>query len=142
MTTSPPSSAIPIAATSRAASALPVARLVGAAQSARTMAGTRRVVSSAEIMPLRYRAPPLVTIGLPGSRRREIPTAGPLGALPAARAAAGTVDRLRRVLPVRRRRTGPRRDADAPRDARSPPPRPRAPGRQDTASWPARRRGG
>src|SRR5215813_8815824 len=100
MMTSPPSSAVPTAATSMAASALPVARLVGAAQSARTTAGTRRVVSSAEVMPSRYRGAPLVTIGLPSSRRREIPTPGPAGrptegrlcALPTARAGAGTVD--------------------------------------------------
>src|SRR5215475_14596076 len=92
MMTSPPSSAAPTAATSRAASALPVARLVGAAQSARTTAGTRRVVTSAEIMPSRYRASALVTIWLSGSRRREFPTTGRLGALPTARAGAGTVD--------------------------------------------------
>src|SRR5262252_6195642 len=92
--TSPPSSAIPITATSRAASALPVARLVGAAQSARTTPGSRRVVRSAEVMTSRYRASPLVTIGLSGSPRRDIPTQDRLGALPTAPAAAGTVDSM------------------------------------------------
>src|SRR5215831_16643341 len=92
--TSPPSSAAPSTATNRAASALRVARLVGAAQSARTTAGTRRVVRSAEIMPSRYRASSLVTIGLSSSPRREIPTPGRLGALPTAPAAAGNVDSM------------------------------------------------
>src|SRR5215831_14201609 len=111
MMTSPPSSAAPTAATSRAASALPVARLVGAAQSARTTAGTRRVVSSAEVMPSRYRGAPLVTIGLPSSRRREIPTPGPAGrptegrlcALPTARTGAGTVDPMIEINAVTKR---------------------------------------
>src|SRR5215472_634886 len=111
MMTSPPSSAVPTAATSRAASALPVARLVGAAQSARTTAGTRRVVSSAEVMPSRYRGAPLVTIGLPSSRRREIPTPGPAGrptegrlcALPTARTGAGTVDPMIEINAVTKR---------------------------------------
>src|SRR5262252_8578974 len=91
---SPPSSAAPTTATNRAASALRVARLVGAAQSARTTPGIRRVVRSAEIMTSRYRASPLVTIGLSGSQRREIPTPGRLGALPTAPAAAGNVDAM------------------------------------------------
>src|SRR5215470_5411381 len=111
MMTSPPSSAVPTAATSRAASALPVAHLVGAAQSARTTAGTRRVVSSAEVMPSRYRGAPLVTIGLPSSRRREIPTPGPAGrptegrlcALPTARTGAGTVDPMIEINAVTKR---------------------------------------
>src|SRR5215472_12184008 len=92
--TSTPSSAVPTTATSRAASASPVARRVGSAQSARTTAGTRRVVSSAEIMLSRYRASPLVTIRLPGCRCREIPTESRLGALPTARPVAGTVDSM------------------------------------------------
>src|SRR5215468_1499216 len=102
MMTSPPSSAVPTAATSRAVSALPVARLVGAAQSART---------TAEVMPSRYRGAPLVTIGLPSSRRREIPTPGPAGrptegrlcALPTARTGAGTVDPMIEINAVTKR---------------------------------------
>src|SRR5690242_9866408 len=92
--TSPPSSTAPTAATNRAASALRVARPVGSAQSARTTAGIRRVVRSAEIMLSRYRASPLVTIGLSGSPRGEIPTPGRLGALPTAPSAAGSVDAM------------------------------------------------
>src|SRR5215469_97657 len=92
--TSPPSSTAPTTATNRAASALRVARVALTAQSARTTAGIRRVVRSAEIMPSRYRASALVTIGLSGSPRREIPTPGRLGALPTAPAAAGNVDSM------------------------------------------------
>src|SRR5215472_11610081 len=92
--TSPPSSTTPTTATNRAASALRVARPVGSAQSARTTAGIRRVVRSVEIMASRYRASPLVTIGLSGSPRREIPTPGRPGALPTAPGAAGNVDAM------------------------------------------------
>src|SRR5262249_42009469 len=79
--------------------------------SARTTAGTRRVVSSAEVMPSRYRGAPLVTIGLPSSRRREIPTPGQAGrptegrlcALPIARTGAGTVDPMIEINAVTKR---------------------------------------
>src|SRR5262249_56234103 len=69
------------------------------------------VVSSAEVMPSRYRGGPLVTIGLPSSRRREIPTPGPAGrptegrlcALPTARTGAGTVDPMIEINAVTKR---------------------------------------
>src|SRR5215469_1599790 len=92
MMTSPASSTAVITARNRAASALRTALLVGAAQSALTTAGTRRVVSSAEVMTSRYRASALVTIGLSCSWRGEIPTHGRLGALPTAGCAAGSVE--------------------------------------------------
>src|SRR5215470_14939084 len=94
MMTSPPSSTAVITARNRAASALRMALLVGAAQSALTTAGSRRAVCSAEIMTSRYRASALVTIWLSCSRVGEIPTRGRLGALPTTGSAVGSVEHM------------------------------------------------
>src|SRR5215472_12008499 len=94
MMTSPPSSTAVITARNRAASALRMALLVGAAQSALTTAGSRLAVCSAEIMTSRYRASALVTIWLSCSRGGEIPTRGRLGALPTTGSAVGSVEHM------------------------------------------------
>src|SRR5215468_5489735 len=88
---SPPSRMPPTNPTSRAASALPVARQAGPDHRALTAALTRREVRSAEVMTSRYKASPQVTMGLSCSPGEEIPTPGRLGAPLTRRRASGSV---------------------------------------------------